>query len=120
MSTFAIAVILLTYSSGCTTIIGNNQRVFLEARAVDDVPDGATVASSDDERIRDVEPIQKALKKAGNDSDGVESVELSRSENRTVQKALDSLPYYDGTDGLNGYYVRMGNQTYVLNYLELD
>jgi hypothetical protein len=89
----------------------------LEAREIESVPEDATVISQNNESIRNVGPVRELLDSI--ESDGkIHTKKLSTSEYKEVNNSLNELPAYDGDGGPSGWYVRVGNQTYVLSLIK--
>lgn len=113
----ALLVIAMTISAGCTgTFLGSDKQQYIEAQAVDDVPDDAAVTSYNHESIADIEPIQEVVEKAANSDGSSATIEVTSAEAKEAKEALRSVPNYDG-DPI-GFYVRKGNQTYKIVFLK--
>jgi len=101
--------------SGCVADPGDNGGLLEILRA--DAPDGATVTSSSDDRLRSVEPIQTALSRAAERSTA--DLRVDSEEFSDVKAALSRLPYYERSEPQNdstlpsGIYLRHNGSTYV-------
>lgn len=86
-----------------------------------DVPPDATVTDASDDRIADVEPLQRGLRGA-HDGAGNADIDVSRREYDTVAQALSDLSWYDrsdndsthGTTYISGVYIRYDEEVYVV------
>lgn len=96
--------------SGCVATPGTDGGLLevLETEA----PSGATVTSSDDDRIRTVEPIQTALGRAS--ETGTADLRVDTSEFEAAATALSQCTWYERQDDHpSGIYLRYENSTYV-------
>lgn len=72
----------------------------------------ATVTSSNDERIRSVEPVQTALDRAS--ETGTADLRVDKSEFDAAASALSQLPWYERKDDhASGIYLRHEGTTFV-------
>ena len=73
-------------------------------------PPAATVVTSSDDRIRNVQAVQAGLGRAASARRSVAEVEVTEEEFGTVARALSALPWYDRTEHdaghISGCYIR--------------
>lgn len=83
----------------------------LAASIVDEVPDSATIVSSDHSAIKDVDPVQLAIKSAveGDEGDRSEWLRSTLTRERdmdSVAEALENLSDHQTSEGKGRYYIR--------------
>lgn len=93
----------------------------VEAFEMDESPNGSVTEVSD-ERIRDVAPIQEAIRVASNGT-GTASIIVSEREYDTVAQALSELPWYDPQSNnsshppIPGIYIQYENKPYAVHLI---
>jgi len=93
--------------------VANDDRA-VRAQVISDIPNGADVISLSDPSIKNVEPIQMAIRSAI-ETDETETEWLRptifREQNMDeVEEALNQVPVYQNEKGIDEYYIRDENQ----------
>lgn len=80
----------------------------IQAKVVESPPSSATVVPSNDERIADVDPIQKGVSQAVEKEGTPRKVglKLEGMQYTKTSQALKKLPRYNDSPAADGYYIR--------------
>ncbi|WP_132058984.1 hypothetical protein [Halorussus amylolyticus] len=144
MRTIAVlAVLALVVSSGCLSGVGDpigentpesetstiatpsetthnskDMEGYLEIEIVDEVPDDATVVDANNETIRNVTVVQRAIENATTTEQNV-TVHVTGEQVLEVEEGLGELPWYSGgRENPSGNYIRK-NDRVVAVYLKV-
>ncbi len=91
----------------------------IQAKEVESPPSSAKVIPSNDNRIADVKPIQKVVRRAV-EKDGTPrkvGQRLEGEQYRKVSQILKKLPKYNESPADNGYYIKYKGKVIRLNIL---
>jgi hypothetical protein len=104
----------LSALSGCLSNPGVNGGL-LEVLSAE-VPPQAKVTDATDERISDIEPIQRGLQQA--QQHGTADIDVTDNEYETVAQALSALSWYSrlehDSDYISGIYIQHEDSAYVV------
>lgn len=113
----AFVVCLLLVTSGCTAIPHSSAQKFLVVEIVYSVPEQAPVTPLDNESVQQSPVLVDAVSEIVNDNRSTVGRPLSDSEYRSVRRAVDPLPIYEGPNE-TGIYIRSGETTVTIAFLK--